>query len=74
LASSAVTSEVSLVLVSSLRAWMSSSLSSTGISAISFCSSPVLVRFPLWPSAMDPSAVGRKVGWALFQVLAPVVE
>ena len=36
--------------------------------------SRVLVRLPLWASAIEPSAVGRKVGWALCQVLAPVVE
>ena len=34
----------------------------------------VLVRLPLWPSAIDPAAVGRNVGWALCQALAPVVE
>ena len=32
-------------------------------------SSWVLIRLPLWPSAIEPSAVGRKVGWAFFQVL-----
>ena len=73
-ASSAVTSEVSLVLVSSLRAPKSSSVARPGRSATICWSSRVLVRLPLWPSAMDPSAVGRKVGWALCQVLAPVVE
>ena len=36
--------------------------------------SPVLVRLPLWPSAIEPSAVERKVGCALCQTLAPVVE
>ena len=40
----------------------------------SACRSRVLVRLPLWASAIEPSAVGRKVGWALCQVLAPVVE
>ena len=34
----------------------------------------VLIRLPLWPSAIEPSAVGRKVGCALCQVDAPVVE
>ena len=68
-----MTSEVSLVLVSSLRAPKSSSLS-TGSSATIRCSSRVLVRLPLCPNAIAPSAVGRKVGWALCQVLAPVVE
>ena len=37
-------------------------------------SSWVLIRLPLWPSAMEPSAVGRNVGCAFCQVLAPVVE
>ena len=37
-------------------------------------SSRVLVRLPLWASATEPCAVGRNVGWALCQVLAPVVE
>ena len=37
-------------------------------------SSRVLVRFPLWPRAMWPVAVERKVGWALSQTLEPVVE
>jgi hypothetical protein len=38
-------------------------------------SSAVLVRLPLWPSAIEPrSAVVRKVGWAFSQVLEPVVE
>ena len=61
------------MLVSSLRAPKSSSVS-TGRSATICCSSRVLVRLPLWASAIEPSAVGRKVGWALCQVLAPVVE
>ena len=47
---------------------------STGRSATSCGSSRVLVRLPLWPSAIEPSAVGRKVGWAFSQTLAPVVE
>ena len=72
-ASRAVTSEVSLVLVSSLREPRSSSPSRGSAATIAW-SSRVLVRLPLWPSAIDPSAVGRKVGWALCQVLAPVVE
>jgi hypothetical protein len=37
-------------------------------------SSEVLVRLPLWPSAMEPVAVARNVGWAFSQTLAPVVE
>jgi hypothetical protein len=32
-------------------------------------SSPVLVRFPLCASAIDPVAVDRNVGWALAQTL-----
>ena len=31
----------------------------------------MLVRLPLWPSAMLPVAVERKVGCAFFQTLAP---
>ena len=61
------------MLVSSLRAPKSSSVS-TGRSATICWRSRVLVRLPLWASAIEPSAVGRKVGWALCQVLAPVVE
>ena len=37
-------------------------------------SSRALVRFPLWPSAMWPVAVDRKVGCAFSHTLAPVVE
>ena len=37
-------------------------------------SSPVLVRLPLWASAIAPAAVERNVGWAFSQTLAPVVE
>ena len=36
--------------------------------------SRVLVRFPLWPRAIEPLAVERNVGWAFSQTLAPVVE
>ena len=43
-------------------------------SAASRASSPVLIRFPLWASAMPPVAVERKVGWAFSQTLDPVVE
>jgi hypothetical protein len=32
------------------------------------------MRLPLWPSAIDPSTVGRNVGWAFCHVEAPVVE
>ena len=72
-ASRAVTRPVSLV-DSRSRAWMSSSPGSLGRSATSCASSWVLIRLPLWPSASEPSAVGRNVGCALCQVLAPVVE
>ena len=44
------------------------------VGSTSWASSWVLIRLPLWPSAIEPSAVGRNVGWALCQVLAPVVE
>ena len=37
-------------------------------------SSRVLVRLPLCARAIEPVSVGRNVGWALCQVLAPVVE
>ena len=37
-------------------------------SATASRSSWVLIRLPLWPSAIEPSAVGRKVGWAFCQV------
>ena len=40
----------------------------------SSANSAVLVRFPLCASARWPVAVRRKVGWALAQVLEPVVE
>ena len=46
-----------------------------GVSSFSTISakSPVLVRLPLWAKASVPYWVGRKVGWALTQVLEPVV-
>ena len=37
-------------------------------------SSLVLVRLPLWPSAIEPVAVERNVGCALAHTLEPVVE
>ena len=40
----------------------------------SAASSRVLIRFPLWPSARLIVPVDRKVGWALAQTEAPVVE
>ena len=73
-ASSAVTSPVSLVEVSMSRVWSGSSPSGSGRSSTICCSSWVLIRLPLWPSAIEPSAVGRNVGCAFCQVLAPVVE
>jgi hypothetical protein len=71
-ANSAVTSEVSFVAVSAVRT--SSSPLRCARPRTRSASSRVLVRLPLWASAMDPSAVGRNVGCALCQVLAPVVE
>ena len=69
-ASRAVTSAVSVVLprASSPRRLLpyrsaTSSLSSAG-----------LVRLPLWPSAIEPCAVARNVGWAFSHTEAPVVE
>src|SRR5919112_2673568 len=72
-ASNAVINDVSLVASfnsdpgssesSALSRWLSHSRSSR-----------VLVRLPLWPRAIPPVAVGRKVGWAFIQTLAPVVE
>ena len=73
-ASSAVTSPVSLVDVSTSRVCSGSSPSGSGSSSTSRCSSWALMRLPLWPSAIEPSAVGRNVGCAFCQVLAPVVE
>jgi hypothetical protein len=53
---------------------MSSSPEAGGRSATRARRSWVLIRLPLWPSAIEPSAVGRNVGWAFFQMLEPVVE
>ncbi len=72
-ASSAVTRLVSLV-DSRVRTGRSSSPWTVPSSPTRRASSRVLVRLPLCASAMDPLAVGRNVGWALCQVLAPVVE
>ena len=36
--------------------------------------SPVSIRLPLWPRAIEPVGVERNVGCALRQTLAPVVE
>ncbi len=75
-ASRVVTSEVSLVATTWLlcRDGMSSSPATVDRASTRRASSRVLVRLPLWASATEPSAVGRNVGWALCQVLAPVVE
>ena len=40
----------------------------------SSASASVLVRLPLWPRAKPLSPVPRNTGWALRQVLEPVVE
>ncbi len=65
LASSMVTSEVSLVAPSPANAR----------SPASRCNSAVLTRLPLWARAIVvPEAVERMVGWAFSQVEAPVVE
>ena len=72
-ASSAVTSEVSVVALVGSEPGISDSVASSR-SASQSRSSRVLVRLPLWPRAMPPVAVERKVGWAFSQTLAPVVE
>ena len=43
-------------------------------SSIIALSSAVLVRLPLWARATVPVDVAPRVGWALAQWLAPVVE
>ena len=58
---------VSVVAPRPLRAGVGSNLETNS------ASSPVLVKFPLWASAMVPYLVGRRVGWAFTQVLEPVV-
>lgn len=45
-----------------------------GRSATISASCAVLTRLPLWPSAMEPCAVARNVGWAFSHTEAPVVE
>ncbi len=72
-ASSAVTREVSVVASLSSDPGSSDSVASSR-SASQSRSSRVLVRLPLWPRAMPPVAVERKVGWAFCQTLPPVVE
>ena len=49
-------------------------LLSLGRSATISASCAVLTRLPLWPSAMEPCAVARNVGWAFSHTEAPVVE
>ena len=72
-ANSAVTSPVSFVEASWFLACSSSSSRTRQVG--DHAAQPwVLIRLPLWPSAMEPSAVGRNVGLAFSQVLAPVVE
>ena len=63
-----------------MACWMSSATTSLSLLTVpgrmpaSTVRAAVLVRLPLWPSARPPDAVGRNVGWAFFQTLAPVVE
>ena len=74
-ASSAVTTLVSLVATSAgRRIFRSSSPSSSARLPSLVASSAVFVRLPLWASAIEPIAVGWKVGCALCHVEAPVVE
>jgi hypothetical protein len=75
-ASNVVTRLVSLVGITWLlwRDGMSSSPATDARLSTHSARSRVLVRLPLWARATDPFAVGRNVGWALCQVLAPVVE
>ena len=73
-ASSAVTRPVSLVELSSADAVCRSSSSWSGQVLDHLPSSWVLIRLPLWPSAIEPSWLARNVGCAFCQVLAPVVE
>ncbi len=68
-ASSAVTRSVSLVAAT----WVARP-PSRGRSATISASWAVLTRLPLWPSAMEPWAVARKVGCAFSHTEAPVVE
>ena len=71
---SAVINEVSVVASLSPASPGSSDSVASSRSVSQSRSSRVLVRLPLWPRAMPPEAVERKVGWAFFQTLAPVVE
>src|SRR4051794_41898084 len=73
-ASSAVTRLVSLVAAGAFLTGMSSSPKAPESPATRVDSSWVLVRLPLCASAIDPVSVGRDVGWALGQALAPGVE
>ena len=75
MASSAVTRPVSLVATPASPTVRQVELAARArSSADPRDSSRVLVRLPLWPRAMEPVAVGRNVGWAFSQMLAPVVE
>ena len=56
-----------------IRIWRSSCSPPSAPTTIA-ASSGVLMRLPLWASAIEPVAVGWNVGCALCQVLAPVVE
>lgn len=47
---------------------------SLGRAATISASCAVLTRLPLWPSAIEPCAVARNVGWAFSHTEAPVVE
>ena len=71
LAMRAVTSDVSLV---ESMVFFSGTRSVGSSSASHASSSWVLVRLPLWARASPPACVARKVGCALCQTLAPVVE
>jgi hypothetical protein len=65
---------VSLVAPCCMRRDSSSSPASRARCSAISARSGVLVRLPLCARARDPVAVGRNVGWAFSQTLAPVVE
>ncbi len=73
-ARSAVTRLVSLVDTGAFFIDRSSTSGLAARSATRAARSRVLVRLPLCARAIEPVSVGRNVGWALCQVLAPVVE
>lgn len=68
-ARSAVTRSVSLVAAT----WVARPFSLGSAATIS-ASWAVFTRLPLWPSAIEPCAVARKVGCAFSHTEAPVVE